>query len=261
MLLPNASVVLFYPKTYELPVGYNDTVGPERSRCPGELFQPKGLRAPRRKHRHCWYQTHPLRGSIVHHYFVVAHAHDHGNALVCGYCMLARFALSLTVGSGARVLVAECHPFCALQACLRWPLRPLGEIDIFVSSTGIFNIISAIKHVDHDELWLALLREFRQSGAWLQVAAIETAVSETDIFPSSTCTTSSLWEPVIILYGLVPVTLAARLFRSSRTVYIFIYLRMPVVLLKFPLVAIKVPFPCFSSMWCMSSRIFTCSRV
>ena len=108
-----------------------------------------------------------------------------------------------------------------------------SEIDIFVSSTGIFNIISAIKHVDHDELLL----EFRQSGAhapWLQVAAIETAVSETDIFASSTCTTSSLCEPVVMLYGLVPVT------RSSRTVYIFISLRMPVVLLKFPLVAIFV---------------------
>ena len=65
-------------------------------------------------------------------------------------------------------------------------------------------------------------------------------MSETDIFASSTCTTSSLCEPVIILYGLVPVTLAARLFRSSRTVYIFISLRMPVVLLKFPLVAIFV---------------------
>ena len=128
-----------------------------------------------------------------------------------------------------------------------------SEIDIFVSSTGIFNIISAIKHVDHDELWLALLREFRQSGAhapWLQVAAIETAVSEIDIFASSTCTTLSLCEPVIILYGLVPVTLAAvlgskpfftpRLFRSSRTVYIFISLSMSIVLLKFPLVAIFV---------------------
>ena len=71
-----------------------------------------------------------------------------------------------------------------------------SEIDIFVSSTGIFNIISAIKHVDHDELWLALLREFGQQGAhapWLQVVAMETAVSETDIFASSTCTTSSLW--------------------------------------------------------------------
>ena len=50
-----------------------------------------------------------------------------------------------------------------------------SEIDIFVSSTGYFNIISAIKDVDH-ELWLALLSEFRQPGAhapWLQVATIE----------------------------------------------------------------------------------------
>ena len=54
LLAPNASVVLLYSKTYELPVGFNTTVGPEHSRCPGELFQPKGLRAPRRKHHHCW---------------------------------------------------------------------------------------------------------------------------------------------------------------------------------------------------------------
>ena len=32
--------------------------------------------------------------------------------------MLARFALSLSLGSGARVFVAECDPFGALQACL-----------------------------------------------------------------------------------------------------------------------------------------------
>ena len=72
-----------------------------------------------------------------------------------------------------------------------------SEIDIFVSSTGNFTIISAIKDVDHDDLWLASSSEFRQPGAhapWLQVAGIKTAVSETDIFASSTCTTSSLWS-------------------------------------------------------------------
>ena len=31
--------------------------------------------------------------------------------------MLARFALSLSVDSGARVFVTECDPFCAPQAC------------------------------------------------------------------------------------------------------------------------------------------------
>ena len=69
-----------------------------------------------------------------------------------------------------------------------------SEIDICFLN-WYFNIISAIKHVDHDEVLLALLREFWQPGAhapWLQVAAIETAVLETDICASSTCTTSSL---------------------------------------------------------------------
>ena len=75
-------------------------------------------------------------------------------------------------------------------------LRPLGlRSTSLIPQRVFFNIISAIKDVDHDELWLALLREFRQPkthAPWLQVAAIETAVSETDIFASSTCTTSSL---------------------------------------------------------------------
>ena len=40
--------------------------------------------------------------------------------------MLARFAFSLSFGSGARVFATDCDPFCALQACLRWPLGPSG---------------------------------------------------------------------------------------------------------------------------------------
>ena len=49
---------------------------------------------------------------------------------------------------------------------------------------------SATKDVDLDELWLALLSEFRHPGAhapWLQVAATETAAAEPDSFASSTC--------------------------------------------------------------------------
>ena len=62
-------------------------------------------------------------------------------------------------------------------------LRPLGlRSTSLIPQRVFFNIISAIKDVDHDELWLTLLREFRQPkthAPWLQVAAIETAVSET----------------------------------------------------------------------------------
>merc|ERR1711939_1134484 len=53
-------------------------------------------------------------------------------------------------GAGARVLVTECDPICALQACMEGfqvvTMEDIvGEIDIFTSTTGNFNIIT----VDH----------------------------------------------------------------------------------------------------------------
>merc|ERR1711975_74511 len=49
-------------------------------------------------------------------------------------------------GSGSRVLVTEIDPICALQACMEGYQvttmeKVVGEIDIFVSTTGNFNII------------------------------------------------------------------------------------------------------------------------
>merc|ERR1711908_256221 len=50
-------------------------------------------------------------------------------------------------GAGARVLVTECDPICALQACMEGFQvvtmdEVVGEIDIFTSATGNFNIIT-----------------------------------------------------------------------------------------------------------------------
>merc|ERR1712201_12046 len=50
-------------------------------------------------------------------------------------------------GSGARVLIAEIDPICALQACMEGfqvvTLESvMGEMDIFVTTTGNFNIIT-----------------------------------------------------------------------------------------------------------------------
>ena len=58
-----------------------------------------------------------------------------------------RDALSLSVGSCARVFVAECDPFCALQACFEGVRvvaieTVVSEIDIFVSSMGNFNTVT-----------------------------------------------------------------------------------------------------------------------
>merc|ERR1711918_62464 len=48
---------------------------------------------------------------------------------------------------GARVLITECDPICALQACMEGfqvvtMEDVVGEIDIFTSATGNFNIIT-----------------------------------------------------------------------------------------------------------------------
>merc|ERR1712029_114835 len=50
-------------------------------------------------------------------------------------------------GSGARVLIAECDPICALQACMEGfqvvTLESvIGDVDIFTTTTGNFKIIT-----------------------------------------------------------------------------------------------------------------------
>merc|ERR1712125_199640 len=50
-------------------------------------------------------------------------------------------------GAGARVMITECDPICALQACMEGfqvatMEQVVGEIDIFVSTTGNFQIIT-----------------------------------------------------------------------------------------------------------------------
>merc|ERR1712170_297209 len=71
-------------------------------------------------------------------------------ALVCGYGDVGKGCAFALRGAGARALVTECDPICALQACMEGfqvvtMEEVVGEIDIFVSATGNFNIIT----VDH----------------------------------------------------------------------------------------------------------------
>merc|ERR1740127_18598 len=68
-------------------------------------------------------------------------------ALVCGYGDVGKGCAFAMRGAGARVLVSECDPICALQACMEGFQvvtieEVVGEADIFVSSTGNFNIIT-----------------------------------------------------------------------------------------------------------------------
>merc|ERR1712219_36355 len=67
-------------------------------------------------------------------------------ALVAGYGDVGKGCAFAMRGAGARVLVTEIDPICALQACMEGfqvvTLESVvGEIDIFTSATGNFQII------------------------------------------------------------------------------------------------------------------------
>jgi len=68
-------------------------------------------------------------------------------ALICGYGDVGKGCAFAMRGAGARVLITECDPICALQACMEGfqvvtMEQCVGEVDIFCSSTGNFNIIT-----------------------------------------------------------------------------------------------------------------------
>merc|ERR1711870_156317 len=66
--------------------------------------------------------------------------------LICGYGDVGKGSAFAMRGAGARVIIAKIDPICALQACMEgFQVATLedvvGEIDIFVSTTGNFKII------------------------------------------------------------------------------------------------------------------------
>merc|ERR1712231_17023 len=72
-------------------------------------------------------------------------------ALVCGYGDVGKGCAFALRGAGARVLITEVDPICALQACMEGfqvvqMEEVVGEIDIFTSATGNFKIIT-IEHM------------------------------------------------------------------------------------------------------------------
>src|SRR6266567_3299167 len=69
-------------------------------------------------------------------------------AVVCGYGEVGRGCAQALRGQGARVVVTEIDPICALQACMEgFEVRTLESVvekaDIFVTATGNKNVISA----------------------------------------------------------------------------------------------------------------------
>merc|ERR1711972_215238 len=68
-------------------------------------------------------------------------------SLICGYGDVGKGCAFAMRGAGARVLITEIDPICALQACMEGfqvvTLESVvGEIDIFTTTTGNFKIIT-----------------------------------------------------------------------------------------------------------------------
>jgi adenosylhomocysteinase len=68
-------------------------------------------------------------------------------ALIAGYGDVGKGCAFAMRGCGARVIVTEVDPICALQACMEGFQvatfeSVVGEVDIFVSCTGNFNIVT-----------------------------------------------------------------------------------------------------------------------
>jgi adenosylhomocysteinase len=68
--------------------------------------------------------------------------------VVCGYGDVGKGCAESLKGQGARVVVTEVDPICALQACMSgYPVRTieesLGEAEVFVTATGNKDIILA----------------------------------------------------------------------------------------------------------------------
>merc|ERR1712219_22630 len=67
--------------------------------------------------------------------------------LICGYGDVGKGCAFAIRGAGARVLITEIDPICALQACMEGFQvvsieSCVGEIDIFTSATGNYDIIT-----------------------------------------------------------------------------------------------------------------------
>merc|ERR1712139_414037 len=71
--------------------------------------------------------------------------------LICGFGDVGKGSAFAMRGAGSRVMIAEIDPICALQACMEGFQvttleKVVGEIDIFVTTTGNFNIIT-VEHM------------------------------------------------------------------------------------------------------------------
>ena len=69
-------------------------------------------------------------------------------AVICGYGDVGKGSAAAMKACGARVVVTECDPICALQACMEgFEVKKLESVvkdaDIFITTTGNKGIIMA----------------------------------------------------------------------------------------------------------------------
>jgi len=107
-------------------------------------------------------------------------------ALVCGYGDVGKGSAFAMRGAGARVLISECDPICALQACMEGfqvvTLESVvGEIDIFTTTTGNFNIITLehMKKMKNN----AIVGNIGHFDNEIQMAELEKATTRLNIKP------------------------------------------------------------------------------
>src|SRR3954470_6477177 len=103
-------------------------------------------------------------------------------AVVCGYGDVGKGCCQSLKGQGCRVIVTECDPICALQACMEgYQVLTLEDVvetaDIFITTTGNLNIIttehmsrmkdkSVVGNIGHfdNEIDMAGLKKLEQKG-------------------------------------------------------------------------------------------------
>ena len=72
-------------------------------------------------------------------------------AVVCGFGEVGKGCAQALRGQGARVIVTEIDPICALQAAMEgYEVTTLADVieraDIFITATGNLNIITVDRH-------------------------------------------------------------------------------------------------------------------
>merc|ERR1712177_48513 len=88
-------------------------------------------------------------------------------AMICGYGDVGKGCAAAMKGAGARVMISECDPICALQACMEGYQvatidQVVGEIDIFITTTGNFKIITleSMKKMKNNAIEMDKLESF-----------------------------------------------------------------------------------------------------